>query len=119
MDYMIASTSVFDSISYFEVGVENFSDHFPLHCIITLSNINLQDNDPFYPNMSENTWSRFKWKEYFKNEFTQLFSRLFQIFKDNISTENNPTRSYLSEFIGILQKAGQCMKIKISHLSTI
>ena len=118
VDYMIASTSMFDSISYFEVGVEDFSDHFPLHCTITLSNINLQDNDPFYPNMSENTWSRFKWKEHFKNEYIQLFSRLFQTFKDKISTENNPTRSYLSEFIGILQKAGQCMKIKISNLST-
>ena len=76
-DYMIASSSLFDSISLFEVGLEDFSDHFPLHCTISLSNINLSNNDHFAVNQTEKQWLRFKWKENYKNEFTQSFSRLF------------------------------------------
>ena len=30
VDYMVASTSLFDSFTYFKVGCEDFSDHFPL-----------------------------------------------------------------------------------------
>ena len=108
VDYILASTSLFDSFSHFEVGSEDFSDHFPLHCTLKLPNINLQDTDPF----EANKWSRFKWTEHYKNEFTQLFSRLFNNFKDRVSTENESTLSYLSEFIEILQKAGTCMKTK-------
>ena len=108
VDYILASTSLFDSFSHFEVGSEDFSDHFPLHCTLKLPNINLQDTDPF----EANKWSRFKWTEHYKNEFTQLFSRLFNNFKDRVSTENESTLSYLSEFIEILQKAGKCMKTK-------
>ena len=108
VDYILASTSLFDSFSHFEVGSEDFSDHFPLHCTLKFPNINLQDTDPF----EANKWSRFKMKEHYKNEFTQLFSRLFNNFKDRVSTENESTLSYLSEFIEILQKAGKCMKTK-------
>lgn len=37
VDYMLASTSLFDSVSYFQVASEDFSDHFPLHCRLRLS----------------------------------------------------------------------------------
>ena len=70
VDYMIASSSLFDSISLFEVGLEDFSDHFPLHCTISLSNINLPNNDHFAVNQNEKQWVRFKWKEHYKNGFT-------------------------------------------------
>ena len=50
VDYILASTSLFDSFSHFEVGLEDFSDHFPLHCTPKLPNINLQDTDPFEAN---------------------------------------------------------------------
>ena len=37
VDYMLASTSLFDSFTNFKVGSEDFSDHFPLICTINLS----------------------------------------------------------------------------------
>lgn len=36
VDYMLASTSLFDCFSHFEVAPEDFSDHFPLQCRLNL-----------------------------------------------------------------------------------
>ena len=115
VDYMLASTSLFDSFSEFKVGSDDFSDHFPLYCTISLPNINLQDSEPFDANANQNNWARFKWKENYKDEFMQLFSTLFTNFKEKISTENEPTSSYLSEFIDLIQKAGKCLKTKYNQ----
>ena len=115
VDYMLESTSLFDSFSEFKVGSDDFSDHFPLYCTVSLPNINLQDSEPFVANANQNNWARFKWKENYKDEFMQLFSTLFTTFKDKISTENEPTSSYLSEFIDLIQKAGKCLKTKYNQ----
>ena len=56
---MLASTSLFDSFSEFKVGSDDFSDHFPLYCTISLPNINLQDSEPFDANANQNNWARF------------------------------------------------------------
>ena len=112
VDYMLTSTALFDSNLHFKVGSEDFSDHFPLHCTLSLSDINLQDSESFEANTNEKNWTRFKWKENYKTEFTQLFSRLFTSFKDKISTGNESVLSHLSEFIDIVQKAGKCMKVR-------
>ena len=80
VDYMLASTSLFDSFSEFRVGSDDFSDHFPLYCTISLPNMNLQDSEPFDANANQNNWARFKWKEYHKDVFTQFFSTLITSF---------------------------------------
>ena len=36
VDYMLASTSLFNSILYFQVASEDFSDHLPLRCRVLL-----------------------------------------------------------------------------------
>ena len=50
VDYMLASTAKFDSVLHFKVGSEDFSDRFPLHCTLSLSDINLQDSKSFEGN---------------------------------------------------------------------
>ena len=115
VDYILASTDIFDSILHFKVGSEDFSDHFLLHCTLSLSDINLQDFESFEVNTNEKNWTRFKWKENYKTEFIQLFSRLFTRFKDKISTGNESVLSHLLEFIDIVQKAGKCMKVRYNQ----
>ena len=112
---MLASTAIFDPILHFKVGSEDFSDHFPLHCTLSLSDINLQDTESFEPNTNEKNWTRFKWKENYKTEFIQLFSRLFTTFKDKISTGNESALSHLLAFISIVQKAGKCMNVRYNQ----
>lgn len=36
VDYILDSTSFFESVLYFHVGSDDFSDHFPLHCQLSL-----------------------------------------------------------------------------------
>ena len=40
VDYFIASTAVFDHVTDFGVGHEDFSDHFPLFCTLTFAHRN-------------------------------------------------------------------------------
>ena len=100
VDYMVASTSLFDSFTYFKVGCEDFSDHFPLVCRINLScpgqgiqNTNL--------NMNGNAWRKFKWKENLKDQFIYSFTTLFAELKTKISRANEPIVNFLPEFINI------------------
>ena len=37
VDYIIASTSLFDKFSYFCVDAHDFSDHFPLTCTLKIT----------------------------------------------------------------------------------
>ena len=78
--------------------------------------MNLQDSEPFDANANQNNWARFKWKENHKDELMQFFSTLFTSFKDKISTENEPTSSFLSEFIDLIKKAGKCLQTKYNQI---
>ena len=45
VDYMVASSSLFDSILHFQVGNEDFSDHFPLNCILRIGSADTGTGD--------------------------------------------------------------------------
>ena len=101
VDYMVPSTSLFDSFTYFKVGCEDFSDHFQLICRINLTcpgqgiqNTNL--------NMNGNAWRKFKWKENLKDQFIYSSTTLFAELKTKISRANVPiVVNFLPEFINI------------------
>ena len=112
VDYILASTTLFESFQQFKIGYEDFSDHFPLNCTLLLSDQHLLDSEPLNQNLNGTNWTRFKWKETFRTEFVQLFSRLYSDFKVRVSTVINPVLPHLFEFINIIQKAGKCMKVR-------
>ncbi|MCG8044707.1 MAG: endonuclease/exonuclease/phosphatase family protein [Candidatus Thiodiazotropha taylori] len=115
VDYILASTTLFDSFLNFQIGSADFSDHFPLQCTLKLSNDILQNQESFDAVINKNTWTKFKWKDGLKNEFLQLFSRLFSRFRDKISAGNEPATTHLTEFIGIFKTAGKCMQSKFCN----
>ena len=45
VDYMICSTSLFESVKNFGVGEEDFSDHFPLYCTLSLCHETFSQSD--------------------------------------------------------------------------
>ena len=100
VDYMVASTSLFDSFTYFKVGCEDFSDHFPLICRINLSCPG-QGIQKTNFNMNGNAWRKFKWKENLKDQFIYSFTTLFAELKTKISRANEPIVNFLPEFINI------------------
>ena len=108
---MLASTTLFGSFTHFQVAQDDFSDHFPLHCKLSLS-YECQNGQIFDSNANMSTWVKYKWKEESKNQFMQTFSLLFSNFKDTIPEVNGSTINSLPDFISIYEKAGACMKVK-------
>ena len=105
---MLASTSLFDSLTIFEVECEDFSDHFPLICKINLS---FQGqgvhNNEF--NMHGNARQQLKWKDFLKEQFINSFATLFAEFKTKLSRSNESIVNFLPEFIKIYINAGKIM----------
>ena len=60
VDYILASTTLFESFQQFKIGYEDFSDHFPLNCTLLLSDQHLLDSEPFNQNLNRTNWTRFK-----------------------------------------------------------
>ena len=111
VDYMLASTSLFNSILYFQVASEDFSDHFPLRCRLLLS-YESENDQSFEADLNENNWIKYKWKEESKTQFIQIFSTLFSCFKDKVTGTNESIINCLPEFVNIYKKAGEFMKVK-------
>ena len=118
VDYMLASSALFDSFSNFQVARDDFSDHFPLHCRLLLSHDN-QIDQTFELDSNTNTWVKYKWKEESKNQFMRTFSLLFSNFKDTVNETNNSMINSLPDFINIYKKAGTCMKVKHKKAKSI
>ena len=104
IDYMLASTSLFNSFTHFQVGNEDYSDHFPLYCKI-LHACQKHENtaNSWQENFNESKWSRYKWKEDKKMEFLQKFNLLFSNFKIQISNRIAPITAFLGDFINIFK----------------
>ena len=68
VDCMVASSSLFESILHFQVGNEDFSDHFPLKCTLTIGH---EANRTYQYDHIENlnSWQKFKWREELKTTF--------------------------------------------------
>ena len=120
VDYMLASTSLFNSILYFQVAFEDFSDHFPLQCRLLLS-YESENDQSFESDLNENNWIKYKWKEESKTQFIQIFSTLFSSFKDKVTGTNESIINCLPEFINtcIYKMAGECMTVKSKNAKCI
>ena len=67
VDYIIASSSLFDKFSYFCIDTHDFSDHFPVTCTLRLQqSFNEGTFDTFHNNAETSNWGKFKWQESLK-----------------------------------------------------
>ena len=112
VDYMLASTSLFEYITHFQVGNEDYSDHFPISCKLLIACQKNNAANSWHDILNENKWARYKWKENKKTEFTENFSTLFSNFKNRVSNSNETALEFLCEFINIFKQAGKCLRIK-------
>ena len=111
VDYIIASSTLFDKFSYFAVDNHDFSDHFPLTCSLKLRNIVHEQVAPDDIDIA-NKWVKYKWKESLKQEFLDHFRLQYTNFNNiTVNTNQNNVAGLLPEFINVFQKAGKSMKI--------
>ena len=93
------------------MGNEDFSDHFPLKCTLTIGHeVSRTYQYDHIENL--NSWQKFKWREELKNEFLTKFRDIFTNLKCKIDQSSESAVQYLSELIGIYRKAGESMKVK-------
>ena len=115
VDYMIASTCLFNICSFFEAGERTESVHFPIICelgksghTIEASNLNVNDQ----PNAGQ-TFSRFKWNEEKKNTFLyQLRNEMFTFFSVFNASLLHGIDSALQCIIDLYQTCANCMLVK-------
>ena len=113
VDYMLASTRLFTSFTHFQVGNEDYSDHFPLTCKILLACEKYKDSANSWQEIfDKSTWKRFKWKEDKKAEFLENFNVLFSNFNNRILNRIDPITTFPGDFINVFNQAGKCLKVK-------
>ena len=99
VDYMLASSSLFNIISNFGTGDIDFSVHFPLYYTITVTASNIgfdQSDDPLTP------WIKYKWNSNFKDDYINNFKTHFRDFNRYSETsEHESVLSLLPNFISI------------------
>ena len=116
VDYMIASTSLINSnIIDFRVEDVDFSDHFPLSCILEfkccstekVTNYNTQKG-------TQTNWNKMNWKIDLKGQFVSKFADLYHEFCNKVDLENsNSLLESLPTFVELYHTAGKDM-----HIST-
>ena len=117
VDYIIASSSLFDKFSYFCIDTNDFSDHFPVTCTLRLQqSFNEGTFDTFHNDAETSNWGKFKWKESLKRDFLDKFRAKYVDFKNMIQFNPNNVHvtQYLKSFVNVFQQAGDLMKIKFS-----
>ena len=116
VDYIIASTSLFDKFSHFCIDTHYFSDHFPVTCTLVLQQSHWEE----FHNESDNDtetymWNKYKWKETLKRDFLEKFRVKFAHFKNRVQIGQNDIAQVLQSFVQVFQQAGDQMEIKLSN----
>ena len=75
MDYMIASSSLFNNITSFGVDTINLSVHFPLYCTLSFTVLNQNNTEQ---NDTLNQWVKYTRMPEFKDEYISKFREHFK-----------------------------------------
>ena len=113
VDYMLASTNLFDMFTDFGVDDKDDSIHFPLYCQIKLTCNRILDERPQYQETTE-IWNTFKWRPELQELFIKNFHRNFEAFKNetNISVQES-ILPLLPDFSNVVRSSAE--KMKCSH----
>ena len=77
VDNINASTSLFDKSTYFCIGTQYFSDHFPAICTLQLHALYMSMPNSHYNENFTDSY-RYAWKDTLKIDFLNKFRHLFQ-----------------------------------------
>lgn len=120
VDYMIASTHLFQFFTDFGIDDMDWSVHFPLFCKLNFT-LNEQYNHSLKSNVHLETWQKFKWKPELKEVYMDTFRENFSKLEAELSIRpQNSLFTFLPKFIDIVKfSAGQMVSRKSFCNSTI
>ncbi|WAR15318.1 hypothetical protein MAR_005423, partial [Mya arenaria] len=107
VDYIVASTELFEHFCDFGVDVADFSDHFPLYCTLKTNTFRLQCHDE---GDQIRKYVKYKWRDECKDNFMSKFSTLYESFVNSVVTTNPVDK--LSAFIDVFKNAGEDMCVR-------
>ena len=110
VDYMIASTNIFDLFTDFGVSDNAFSDHCPVYYTLTLNLKSSQTTSPNEDNLK--AWNKIRSKESLKDDFLVKFTELLKKFREEYEVEDNSASDMLTNFIQLFQDAAVKMQYK-------
>ena len=109
VDYFIVSSELFENVSSFQVGEEEFSDHFPIECTLKF----LPKSNHFINNDRQlvKRYDRYmyRWNENRRDDFLCNFQSSFTSFASGFN--DTDINRALTTFDEIFLKAGKPMKI--------
>ena len=118
VDYIIASSNLFDKFSSFIVDDYDVSDHFPLRYSLRLGlKSNMRQNAASNDGLNE--WHKYKWKEFLKDEILHKFDLYYSEFRTKLQLNENNVSFYLQDFVKVFQSAGDLMKVHFRHHSNL
>lgn len=86
VDYILASTELFDYVCDFCVDVADFSDHFPLICYISTNRV--LSNNVDIPKTGRDLNFKVKWDSTKTPTYTDAFTSSFNDFYEQVNNDN-------------------------------
>ncbi len=118
VDYMTASSLLFQYIKDFKDLDRDDSDHFPVSCVFEFSyrSNNIVNNINDYP---LNTWKKFRWRNSLCDEFVlTLRGLLHSRYNTLLDTIDSNVNSAVDLITAIYQDAGKCMLVNFRYFSS-
>ena len=112
VDYFIASSNVFQSVSKFEVLDRSESVQFPLSCCLTFHKSEQTDTNRANEEACM-TFKTFKWRENLNTRFTNNFNILFETMIESILNKLDVSINDCAQsIVEMYQPTAECMNIK-------
>ena len=113
VNYIIASSNLFEIFSSFSVDDYDISDHFPLKCSIRL--LLRTDSGDVASNDRINDWHKYKWNESFRDYFLHKFNFYFSEFRNKLLLNEHELSFYLQDFVKVFQVSGDLMEVNYNR----
>ena len=113
VDYIIASSSLFDKFSSFAVDNYAVSDHFPLICTLKLIRRKNVRHDTISTQLGD--WQKFKLRESLKDDFLNKFRFIYSEFRNLMVNNEYNLSHHLPDFMNVFQSAGDLMRVKLQQ----
>ena len=111
VDYIIASSNLFQFITDFEVSDRSESVHFPICCSLKFDS---EDVDrPGDANQLKHDYVKYKWKDTLKDTFLERFYTIYNDIKDStFQMINIDINGCVQLIVKMYQNAAECMRVK-------
>ena len=113
VDYINASSNLFEIFSSFSVDDYDISDHFPLKCSLRLL-LRTHSGD-VARNDRINDWHKYKWNESFRDDFLHKFNFYYSEFRNKLLQNEHELSFYLQDFVKVFQVSGDIMEVNYNR----